>query len=88
MAPRAQFVLMRFFKDSYIDEYTREILPRRHIEDAVHNELSYFNNHVWTIFPIEHALAGKPQKQPSRRVGLCAVRPATAIHVAARAVQH
>ena len=59
------------FKDSYRDEYTGQALPRRLIEDAVHDELSYFNDHVWTIVPIDHALADKKAKLIGTRWVMC-----------------
>ena len=50
------------FKEAYKDDYTGQTLPRSLIEDAVHDELRDFNNHVWTSCPIDHALADKSAK--------------------------
>ena len=35
------------FKAEYRDEYTGEILPRHLVREAMVNELTYFNEHVW-----------------------------------------
>ena len=35
------------FRDSYADEYTREPMPHAHVKDAIVDEMSFFNEHVW-----------------------------------------
>ena len=35
------------FKDSYKDEYTGEELPRAQVQEAIVDELSYFDDIVW-----------------------------------------
>ena len=35
------------FKETYRDEYTKQDLPHSHLMDAIHDELSYFNDKVW-----------------------------------------
>ena len=35
------------FKSEYKDEYTGEILHRHLVREAMVNELTYFNEHVW-----------------------------------------
>ena len=43
-------------KTRYLDEYTREELPLRELEEAMRDELSYLNEHVWEGTPIDEAL--------------------------------
>ena len=35
------------FKNEYKEEYTGETLPRHLVREAMVNELTYFNEHVW-----------------------------------------
>ena len=43
------------FKSNDLDEYTMEPLPQRHIEEAIIDELSYFNEHVWLGVSLQEA---------------------------------
>ena len=43
------------FKDSYTDEYTREVLPMGHVRLAMQEELEYFCDKVWVGVPLEEA---------------------------------
>ena len=51
-----------FFKDSYRDEYTQEILPGSHLKDAMLDEIDYFNKHVWRVVPLSDAMSHKGAK--------------------------
>lgn len=39
---------MANFKERYLDEYTREELPHHLVREAMIEELTYFNDNVWT----------------------------------------
>ena len=43
------------FRDTYKDEYTGDVLPEAHIRAAIVDELSYFNNVVWTACSMAEA---------------------------------
>ena len=43
--------LSQHFRDSYKDECTNELLPKEWIQDAIFEELQYFNQHVWIGVP-------------------------------------
>ena len=44
------------FNARYLDECTLEPLPQKHIEEAIVDELSYFNDVVWLGVPMKEAL--------------------------------
>ena len=50
------------FKPTYRDEYTNEQLSEEHIRDAIHDEIDYFNDHVWVGVSMEEALADPEAK--------------------------
>ena len=54
--------LHRFFRDHYRDEYTDEKLPKGWVEEAIQDELDYFNQKVWIAVPIADALNDKDAK--------------------------
>ena len=39
------------FRHQYLDEYTGEVLPTDLIQEAIVEELNYFNERVWAIVP-------------------------------------
>ena len=43
------------FKDSYVDEYTREHLDLPLTKDAIVNEMEYFNDGVWEFMSADEA---------------------------------
>lgn len=43
-------------KPRYLDEYTREELPLKELQEAMRDELSYLNENVWEGAPIDEAL--------------------------------
>ena len=59
------------WKPMYVDEYTGERLPHDHLRDAMHDELAYFNEHVWEIVPIEQAMRHRGSKLIGTRWALC-----------------
>ena len=52
------------FKQDYKDEYTSEVLPRHLVREAMVNELSYFNKHVWK--GVDSSAAKRDHHQPIR----------------------
>ena len=44
---------VKHFKPTYLDEYTREPLPRHLVQAAIRDELDYFNSKVWE-FPVHN----------------------------------
>ena len=51
------------FRAQYRDEYTDEPLPREWVEEAIHEEISYFNDRVWKAVPEHEAL-----KEPGAKI--------------------
>ena len=43
------------WKETYIDEYTGEVLPQSHIQAAMLDELTYFCEHVLLGVSVEEA---------------------------------
>ena len=41
---------------NYRDEYTNELLPKAWVQEAIHEELDYFNSRVWKAVPLDEAL--------------------------------
>ena len=48
--------MQKNFKTLYRDEYTDEHLPQEWVEDAIFDELSYFNANVWRAVPLARAM--------------------------------
>ena len=48
MVPPAVYPIHAHFRDVYKDEYTAEKLPKAWVEEAIQEELEYFNAKVWT----------------------------------------
>ena len=61
----------RNFKELYRDEYTGEILPRHLIQEAIKEELSYSNAHVWEVMDKEGLKKFKDAKLVRCRWVLC-----------------
>ena len=47
------------FRETYLDEYTREPLPHALVRDAIAVELNYFNNRVWELVDANKILGDK-----------------------------
>ena len=50
------------FKATYLDEYTRELLPSHLVRSAIIKELNYFNGKVWEATTQQQALATPDSK--------------------------
>ena len=59
------------FKETYRDEYTQELIPQSWVEDAILDEVSYFNEKVWLGVPLEEALLDTEAKVISGRWVIC-----------------
>ena len=57
------------FKGKYLDEYTREELPRHLVKAAIIEELSYFNDNVWVLADYSEAKADPEAKIVRSRLG-------------------
>ena len=53
----------KHFRDAYTNESTQEHLPRAWVEEAIHEDLEYFNSRVWTAMRMEEAM-----KQPGAKI--------------------
>ena len=51
-----QLDLKEKFKPQYRDEYTQELIPKDLVEEAIAEELGYFNDRVWLGVPLSEAL--------------------------------
>lgn len=74
------------FKQGYKDEYTQEVLPRRHLQDAILDELDHSNKHVWRVVSMSEALKNKQAKKTGSRWALCSNNGALDPDVRARLV--
>ena len=63
--------LQQNFRPSYKDEYTNIQLPSSWVQEAIREELQYFNDNVWVGVPIEDALGDREAKLISVRWVSC-----------------
>ena len=59
------------FKACYKDEYTQDELPQQLIKEAIIEELSYFNDHVWEAVTMDEMRTYKDWKLVRSRWVLC-----------------
>ena len=63
--------MSRHVRAQYKDEYTDEVIPAAWAEAAIEEELSYFNDRVWTGVTLEQALADGEAKVVGTRWVIC-----------------
>ena len=59
------------FKDTYLDEYTREPLPHHLVRAAIRDELDYFNKTVWELSDAKRVLGEEGAKVIRTRWVIC-----------------
>ena len=62
---------IRDFKAAYVDEYTREVLPHALVQEAIREELEYFNPHVWELADAKHIMQDSDAKLIKTRWVIC-----------------
>ena len=50
------------FRNVYLDEYTREPIPHRLVQQAIVEELNYFNGRVWELSEAENLMQDSDAK--------------------------
>ena len=74
------------FKDSYVDEYTRERLPLDLVKQAIIEELNYFNERVWELADAKKVLGDSESKAVRTRWVICNKGDTVAPDIRARLV--
>ena len=74
------------FRDSYVDEYTREPLPTHLVKTAIIEELDYFNARVWELTDKKTAMATPDSKLVRTRWVICNTGDTTEYGIRARLV--
>ena len=59
------------FRESYRDEYAQELIPQSWVQEAILDEVSYFNEKVWLGIPLEEAMQDAEGKVISGRWVIC-----------------
>ena len=74
------------FKDTYLDEYTREVIPHHLVRAAIRDELDYFNSKVWELSDAKRVLSDGDNKVIRTRWVICNKGDAQVPDVRARLV--
>ena len=74
------------FKDTYLDEYTREVIPHHLVRAAIRDELDYFNSNVWKLSDAKNVLSDSDSKVIRTRWVICNKGDAQTPDVRARLV--